>query len=314
MSPAKWSSLALAFWLLLPMGSDPLRALPPDAEPAEDPSASSYGCSGSLIQDSEPTSSIPPITQSGPCWIFADGFESGDTSAWSSGGSADVAGLYHLDEGSGTVATDSAGTNHGVITDAIWTTGPSGSALQFGDPESSRVDLPRQLFDGFENSAYIEAWINPTAFPTGSCYYTIFRKRAHYNDWQINLCPGGQIETDIAGLAEGGPNGGYLAVGVVSPTTVPLGQWTRVASWYDGTRLHLYIGDPLVGVATSAPTPLTLMWNTALCDEAFEFGCYYATQIGANSTDGDEYTFQGSIDEILVGQSLSEGKGRSEDF
>jgi len=70
---------------------------------------------------------------------------------------------------------------------------------------------------------------------------------------------------------------------------IALDVWTKVASWYDGTTMRLYVNDVLVGEATVA---YTHDWNLN----------YLQTEIGNNTWDipAGCWQFSGAIDDVMV--------------
>lgn len=178
---------------------------------------------------------------------------------------------------------DSSG-NHvdGKISGATYVPGYSGTALHFrGGSSDDNVLLPQSLFNGFGNGAYVEAWIRPSSY-TASCVGTVFRKRADYRDFGLELTKTGALNAYLA--AENGATGATTAAGAI-----PLNTWTKVAMGYDGSRFTLYINDSDVGHDDKA---LTINWATA----------YFQTQIGNDTWDDYNctYGFAGDIDEVLI--------------
>ena len=68
---------------------------------------------------------------------------------------------WKLDDGSGSVATDSAGSNNGTITGATWTTGKIGGALNFNGDDYVDTESPFQ--STLRGSFTIAFWVKPTA-------------------------------------------------------------------------------------------------------------------------------------------------------
>jgi hypothetical protein len=206
--------------------------------------------------------------------------------------------LYHLDEPDLPAdvqrpAHDALGKQEGRIVGAKSVPGHQGRALHF-DGGNDFVFVPRTVFNHFQNTAYVEAWIRPAAYPTGprGCAATIFRKRADNNDWGLTLQPNGALACNIYGS-----NGDAAGT---SGGNAPVGAWTSVACYYDGSRLHLLVNSREVGTDAKQ---LTLDWTTG----------YRATQIGNNTTDAGvncpDYGFHGDIDEVAIlpaPQSLSQ--------
>ena len=193
-------------------------------------------------------------------------------------------GVYRLDEGAGSTALDSSGQgNDGTITNASYVSGVRGTALRFDSP-SATVLLPQTVFDDFGNTSYGEAWIRPTSYPTIPCIATVFRKRASFNDWELDLLPTGEMRA----FQFGRNTVGDLESVSVQGGTIPLDKWTKVAVHYDGATLRLFINDEEVDTDEQE---LTLEWGLA----------YQRTDIGNNPTDlGCSYYFTGDIDEVCL--------------
>ena len=209
---------------------------------------------------------------------------------------------WHFDEGSGTIAHDSLNGNDGTISGAVWTMGMSGTALAFWNGTTTSVSIPRSVFEGFGNTAYVEAWVYPTGLP--SIAGTIFRKRAAYNDWSLYQLPDGRFRVDIFGYTGVGGVNGWNGLSIESPDALPLFTWSKLSSSYDGDTLTLSFDGVAVASATLS---LPLMWFTPECpdDTYYEDGCYYGTWIGSVSTYSrtqvdPNYTFSGVIDEVIV--------------
>lgn len=200
-------------------------------------------------------------------------------------------GIYRFEEGSGATATDSSGAgNHGTISGVTYVTGRSGagSALRFGS-DLGAVSLPSSLYTGFGNTAYIEAWVRPTAYPSSPCVATVFRKRAHLNDWSLEIDSQGRIRTYIY-------NASHTDAASATGSGVPLNTWSKVASWYDGAVLRVYLNDNLVGLQAKA---FPLDWT----------GSYHGTEIGNVTHDGGScYKFIGDIDDVVIAKT-SPGAG-----
>ncbi|MBZ0145627.1 MAG: hypothetical protein K8F56_18820 [Rhodocyclaceae bacterium] len=219
---------------------------------------------------------------------------------------AQLTGSWHLDEGSGTVAAETLRGRNGVVNGALWSTGPSGylRSLEFGG--ASNLWLPRSIYSGFQNKAYVAAWINPTAFRPPPYPNTIFRLRAHYRDWDLSLYAG-RPYVALSGLD---PQGNEFALSAQSSTVVPVGQWTKLEAEYDGFTLRLWVDDEMVA-SDSGVLALGTTWNGPSCDLGWVHGCYAGTWIGATSeysttTTDPAYAFQGRIDEVRVGRSRLE--------
>jgi len=235
--------------------------------------------------------------------LASDTNANGVADFWDASPPTVMSSVYHLDEGAGTVASDAVGGHHGVVSGATWTAGHSGAALSFDAAGNSSVAVPRQIYDGLGNSVFAEAWIYPTGYSTAPHYAHIFAKRGAYNDWYLALTPEGLLCSGLAG--EGGI--GSQGVGTCSPSPIPLNQWSKVATSYDGTVMRLYVNGSLVD---SEALALVLDWDAPDCpsDEYHTDGCYYGSWIGSNSVYSrtevaPHNVFHGIIDEVRIGPS-----------
>lgn len=192
---------------------------------------------------------------------------------------------YLFDENGGTLAIDATGNgNDGTINGSSYTTGYQGTALHFRAGTSDNVLVPPSVYNGWTNTAYFEARIKPATY-AGSCGFNeILRKRSDLNDWELDLYSDGSIGTLLYDGA-----GTNIVVNVrTTPGRIPLNQWTKVATWYDGTTLRLLINDVVVASKAGTVNP---GWNTA----------YKGTQIGNNTFDQNcTYAFDGDIDEVII--------------
>jgi hypothetical protein len=193
--------------------------------------------------------------------------------------------IYHFDEGSGTIVIDSSGAgNDGTIVGASYIPGQNGTALRFGESTGDCVIVPQSVFTDFGNTAYFEAWIRLGAYPWSDYPATVFRKKALYNDWSLEVKSDGSLAATLYNAAHNDPAmamGGYI----------PLNVWTKVATWYDGDALHTYVNDVEV---TAQVKPMDLDWA----------GNYYQTEIGNSSIDGPNYRFMGDIDEVVIAAEM----------
>ena len=209
--------------------------------------------------------------------------------------------FFHFNEGSGTVASDAIGGHNGSISGATWQAGQSGTALNFGNPDTSAVAVPRSIIESLGNTVFAEAWIYPTARSVAPHSASIFTKRGAYNDWYFVVDPTGHVCCGLSGA--GGING--VGVGACSTATVPLNQWSKVATSYDGATLRIHVNGLVDGSATQA---LVLDWDAPTCpgDQYYTDGCLYGIWIGATSTYSRTQVFpasgfKGIIDELRIG-------------
>jgi glucose/arabinose dehydrogenase len=178
---------------------------------------------------------------------------------------------YSFDDGSGTTAADDSGNgNLAAIGSAAWTpAGRFGSALQFDGSARAAVSDSPSL--DLTEALTLMAWVRPAALST------------YWNDVIIK-------EEGAYYLLADTPDGNPAAGGTFHPFgplhgagSLPLNQWTHLATSYDGAFIRLYVGG--VQVASQALTGPIDTTNLPL-------------SIGGHSTDGAFFT--GTIDEIRI--------------
>jgi hypothetical protein len=149
---------------------------------------------------------------------------------------------WKLDEGAGTVATDSSGNGNDGTLDGGPTVvdGQFGLALAF---DNSRVEIPASdtlTGDLFQGTFTLSAWINPTR--AGNTWQQVFRSLIASDRTNDTLF----INKD-GRLSWRGRVGGAWAGGMCETASdvVPADQWTHAAVTGDGTSFRIYINGVL---------------------------------------------------------------------
>jgi hypothetical protein len=149
---------------------------------------------------------------------------------------------WKFDEGSGNIAYDSAGNNHGTIIDATWTTGKFDGALSFDDFDDyvEVADDPSLRFTQYDSFS-VSFWAKPS---TGGY---VFSKLNAYSQsgifgyalrWQSNYS-NFQFMTQKSGIAN-----------VFVDTTdnsAPAHNWYFVTAAYDKKDMKIYLNAELKG-------------------------------------------------------------------
>jgi PKD repeat protein len=191
--------------------------------------------------------------------------------------------LWHLNEGSGSIAHDTSwNNNHGFLTDVMWTDyGRFDGAATFNG-STSRITVPNSPSLNPTNIT-VEAWIYPTGqyqdhdivdktdSDSISGYKLGFRSEAPFLYFSINVAAGHRMEA-------------------VCEDSIGLNQWTHVAgTWDDETKdIAIYVNGELKGTNTY------LGWSMALNNHDLVIG---------RSRDGGgagAETFDGVIDEVRI--------------
>ncbi len=189
-------------------------------------------------------------------------------------------GLWHFDEGAGTVAYDDTKYgNNGILGGTgtgsnlpAWTTGKFGYAHSY-DGINDIVAAPDRLSVSITGNISIEAWLKFSALPSANQAFPIVKKRALSSD-SYELCI--QDDGKPRLLIDTGPAGGNYIDG---NTVVNDNKWHYIAATWDQTALNLYID----GISDAAPVAHTGIMNNTL-----DF-LYFGYHPGDSATDYDYY-------------------------
>jgi Ca2+-binding RTX toxin-like protein len=185
--------------------------------------------------------------------------------------------------GLGTKVIDASGSNnHGTITGATFVpAGKIGGALRFDGNDLVTV-LDTEATLALETGMTIEAWVNPSATPSG---WTTVALKENGPGLSYAL-----YANDGAPRPGGTPfPAGYINVGqdvaARGTAALPLNAWTHLATAYDGANLRLYVNGVLrrtvavTGLITVGDIhgPLRIGGNNAFPDVAGVFGGEFFT-------------------------------------
>jgi hypothetical protein len=219
--------------------------------------------------------------------------------AAASSASADpsIVGQWHLDEGSGTVASDSSGNgNDGtVLGGASWVAGRFGSALRFNGT-TAVVDVPNSPSLEPPAGVTVSAWVEESGTP-GAYRYIIAKGESACHSASYGLYTG--ASGGLAFYVYNGSGDSY----VVSPNAGPSlwdGGWHLVVGTYDGAAVHLFVDGNEVGSGTARSGPIP--YPSADSNDLF-IGGYPDAQNFSGCQAG---SFLGVIDEVnLWNRALS---------
>jgi hydrogenase maturation factor HypE len=199
------------------------------------------------------------------------------TTTWSFSVSAQTStgpvAVYGFDEGVGSILNDLSGNQlHGTVLGATWQSGRFGKSLQF-DGVNDSASIPANTLLDASAAVTIEAWVYPTAF---AGWNTVVFKEAS-----------GAHTYALYAAGDGLGAGGHMQLAADQKAhqtaTLPLGQWSHLATTYDGQTVRLFVNAVQVAsVAASGPVAVS---NGAL-------------RIGGNNVWGEYFT--GRIDEVRL--------------
>jgi len=154
---------------------------------------------------------------------------------------------WKLDEGLGTAALDSVGSNHGTLVNApIWTSGKVQSALNF-DGVNDYVKIPDSNSLDLEGPFTLEAWVMPNQ--RSSSTLDILEKRDYATglggadaNYEFYIGPSYDPRFLTFGIGNGSQGSGLQA-----STPVIFDSWNHVAAIYDGSQVMLFLNGTSIG-------------------------------------------------------------------
>lgn len=191
--------------------------------------------------------------------------------------SADVTGLWKLDDGTGTVAGDSSGNNnHGTLQGgASFGAGHSGGGLVISGA-SQRVVVPDAPSLDFTTAITIAAWISPTSKATQT---VIGKGNSSVDGYELALSNTGKV---FVRFNQATASNAYRLDSTSSyPTNGS--TWLHVAATYDGSSIKLYINGVL---QVSSQAQFAIGTNNL--------------DLGIGAEAGGDRSMKGRIDDVLV--------------
>lgn len=187
---------------------------------------------------------------------------------------------WRFDEGSGSNAADSAGSNDGTVSGATWDTGKIGTALRFD--ESSTVTVPDSPTLDLTGSLCIVAWVRPEIGYGHEDYNHI----ALVSRWGA---AGNGNAAYLMAINSLGNVKFYLHDGssssvLTSSNTIPEETWTHVAVVRDEDTMRIYIN----GIADTSTA------SGSVAAQNSTYGIYLGRESGGNSG------FKGLLDEVAL--------------
>jgi hypothetical protein len=194
-----------------------------------------------------------------------------------------LVGWWKLDEGSGSMATDSTGNGGfgSFYNSPTYTTGKVGPYATLINGSSEDIATPSTDSISPKSTITLAAWVYLNA---NNAYQTLISKQSG-STWSVNYadyC----LRTDSSGLVESWLNfGGNIGYYVTSVSAIPTGVWTHVAMTYDGSTQTIYIN----GISNSTHS-LSTSINTS----------GYPLNIGNHNLTDPGEDLNGVIDDVRI--------------
>ncbi|MBU0671102.1 hypothetical protein KKF29_02990 [Patescibacteria group bacterium] len=152
-------------------------------------------------------------------------------------------GLWHLDQGDGTVAYDRSGKgNNGNITGATWADpGKYDAALDFNGP-GSYVQVPDNPSLNPSKAITVEAWVN---FDVLEDFWLVEKHTSTPDDYTRGYVLRADVPSNAIIWQVG--NGSEYSNVQTADNTISTGQWYHIAATYDGAKAKVYVDGQLQG-------------------------------------------------------------------
>ena len=154
---------------------------------------------------------------------------------------------YKLDDGSGTVVTDSQSGFNGTRSGATWAAiGRIGGGLTFNGT-TDYVEIPNNSQFQVTNALSITGWVRAVAWSSGADVSTILRKGdTTPMNWALSVT-NGRVEFVLDH---------YDASTYTGNTTLSLNTWVHVAGTWDGTNARIYVNGVADASALAKAAPI----------------------------------------------------------
>jgi hypothetical protein len=202
-----------------------------------------------------------------------------------SGGLIDAStqGIWHLDEGSGSVVDFSGnGNNLTNVTGApVYSqSGKFGTAVSFGGNSSRYINNGQQTGLGITGALTIDAWIYRTAAAnTIESIISKWRDTGNKRSYALNVGSDNRLAFWVS-------SNGSASFSTIAVNTVPLNQWVHVAGVYDGTHLYVFQNGNLES---------SIVYSNGISNKSA-----FVSLSGADSFAGGDAFFNGKIDEARI--------------
>ncbi|MET0304813.1 MAG: LamG-like jellyroll fold domain-containing protein [Solirubrobacterales bacterium] len=156
---------------------------------------------------------------------------------------------YSFDEGSGTIAKDSAGNHDGTISGATWApVGKYGAALDF-DGVNDLVTIADSADLDLTSSFTLEAWVRPDTITAARPVIAKSESAGGSAGYVLSARYAGNPTGLVANLS--------TAKSVARPSPLPEDVWSHLAFTSDGANLRLYVNGELAATASAIAAKAT---------------------------------------------------------
>lgn len=217
----------------------------------------------------------------------------------------DIIGLWHFDEGKGSIAKDSSGSGNDLMLDEVgWTEGKKGKCISF-DGKKSRAFIEKLVLKHalLNNEFTISCWLKPEyeyktmRILSSSDYRLEFRAEflafcSRFNNWELqtpSFKDDGKIQEKV--IMKGASAAGLIRKGIIA------NRWYHIAITYKDNLYTIYI-DGRIACESKGAAVLPLKERLVIGDNiASNPNCYY----------------KGLFDELEILQRAKTGKEIIED-
>lgn len=139
--------------------------------------------------------------------------------------------LWKLDNGSGSVATESILGRNGTLSGATWGSGRVDGALSFNGT-TNYVSIANNADFQVTRSLTVAGWIKASNWPSDSNWASIVLRKGgvNPNNWQLHVCQG-RVKLSL---------NDYDTYGYAGNTVLVTDQWHHVAATWDGSYVRIY--------------------------------------------------------------------------
>ena len=162
-----------------------------------------------------------------------------------------LVGHWTLNEGSGTSAADSAGSNTGTLTNGpTWTTGAhAGSGAVALDGGNDHITMGTTSAAEGVSALTVSLWAK-TSHSSSSAHYLVAQYGSGNDTFKIEWDTGEDIRFDVKNAAQTEGTGEYVG------TFMTDSLWHHIVGTYDGTNVRVYV-DGVVGGSVGSLSGLT---------------------------------------------------------